>query len=118
VTPGTAVIQIDSPDGSDEELRRLIRWLRDEDDLRGKVEVVSEPLHEGHMGGLVELVSVVLTSTTASALVPSLFDWLARRRENGAVSVVVDGERIEINAGSTSDAERLLNACRRTVSDE
>lgn len=75
---------------------------------------VFEPLREGHMGGLAELVTVVLTSATASTFVSSLFDWLARRRVAGAVSVTIDGERIEITAGSADDAERLLAACTRT----
>lgn len=115
MAPCTVAVEVDSADGSDEELRRLLRWLRDEDDLRGKVDVVSERLQEGYMGGFVEVLSVVLTSSTISTFVSSLFDWLARRREIGKVSVTVDGEQIEITAGSAGDAERLLAAFRRTV---
>ncbi|MCA1655914.1 MAG: hypothetical protein LC635_05655 [Pseudonocardiaceae bacterium] len=78
---GAAAIRLDTADGSDEELRRLARWLSDEDELRGRVDLAHEPVRPGQMGGTADAVVVLLTSGTASALVSSLFAWLGHRRE-------------------------------------
>jgi len=117
VVAGTAAIRIESTDDSDGELRQLARWLRDEDELRGRVDLTHEPLRPDQMGGLVDTVTVVLTSGTAGALVTSLFTWLGHRKAAGKVSVTVEsasGDRIELSCGSPEDAEKLLAVCRRT----
>lgn len=115
---GTAEIRIEPADQSDEELRQLASWLRDEDELRGKVDLSDGPITPGHMGGVVETVTVVVTSSTATALVTSLFTWLGRRRESARVTVTVEsatGERIDLSCASPADADNLLRACRKIL---
>lgn len=116
---GTAAIRIDSADGSDEDLRHLARWLRDEDDLRGRVDLVAAPIRPGEMGGALETVSVMVTSGTASVLVRSLFTWLARRRVAGKVSLALrspSGE-LDLTCGSAEDVDRVLTSCREFLDD-
>ena len=111
--PATVAIRLDTGDGSDEEIRRLARWLRDEDELRGRVSLENAPIPEGHMGGVVEAIVVAVTAGTGPALVQSLFDWLARRKEAGKVLLTVesaDGNKVNLECGSAKDAEKLLKA--------
>lgn len=111
---GTAEIRIEPADQSDEELRQLARWLRDEDELRGKVDLSDGPITPGHLGS----VTVTVTSGTATALVTSLFTWLGRRRESARVTVTVEsatGERIDLNCAAPADADNLLRACRKIL---
>lgn len=112
---GTAEIRIEPADQSDEELRQLARWLRDEDELRGKVDLSDGPITPGHMG-TAEMVTVLVTSNTATALVTSLFTWLGRRRESAKVTVTVEsasGDRIDLSCASPADADNLLRVCRK-----
>jgi hypothetical protein len=100
---------------SDEELRDLVRWLRDEDELRGRVDLEAAPPRQDQMGGPADAVVVVLTSGTASALVTSLFAWLSHRRDVRRVNVTVEGasgDKVAVECASPDDAERLLLACR------
>ncbi len=115
---GTAEIRIEPADQSDEELRQLARWLRDEDELRGKVDLSGAPITPGHMGGTAEMVTVIVTSGTATALVTSLFTWLGRRRESTKVTVTVEsasGDRIDLSCASPADADNLLRACKKIL---
>jgi hypothetical protein len=102
----------------EEELRNLVRWLRDEDELRGRVALDTVPPRPDHMGGGLDAVTVMVTSGTASALVTSLFTWLASRRTVRRVNVTVEapaGGKIAVECGSPDDAERLLQACREVL---
>jgi hypothetical protein len=119
VAAGTVAIRLDDADDSDDELRQLARWLRDEEELRGRVDLELAPIQQDHMGGMAQAVVVVLTSGTASALVTSLFNWLAHRRDVDKVTVSVEPGptgKVEVTCGSPDDAERLLRACRDVLS--
>ena len=86
--PTTVSINVDGlGDGPDDELRLLATWLRDEDQLRGRVSLVHRPISEGEMGGALDTVQVMLTSSTASTFVTSVFAWLTQRRTSGRVSL-------------------------------
>lgn len=100
-----------SLDGSDDELRQLAGWLRDEDELRGRVRIVDRPIEPGRMGGVLDTVEVALTSGTAGTLVTSLFAWLTHRRAAGRVKLKVrNGDRtIELTCGSADDAGTVLD---------
>ena len=111
--PATVAIRLDATDGSDEEIRRLARWLRNDDELRGRVSLENAPIRPGEMGGVAEAVVVAITAGTGPAFVQSLFDWLARRKEADKVSLTVesaDGNRISLECGSPAAAEKLLKA--------
>lgn len=109
-------IRLDSPDETDEEIRRLARWLRDEDELRGRVDLRNEPIRQGEMGGLTDAIVVAVSSGgLATVLVKSLFSWLTSRRDAGKVTVAVEpphGGKIEIACGSADEAEQLFRTFR------
>jgi hypothetical protein len=109
VTSPTASVRFD---GTDDDLRQLARWLRDEDELRGRVKLVDHPIAAGEMGGALDAVEVVLTSGTASALVTSLFTWLTQRRATGKVRLKIRaGDRsVDLTCGSADDAQALIDS--------
>lgn len=119
---GTVTIRLESPDGSDDEIRRLARWLRDEDELRGRVELRNEPLQQGQMGGLTDAIVVGVSSGgLATVLVSSLFTWLTSRRDANRVTVAAEsasGRKFDITCGSPDDAERLLRALRDALDED
>jgi hypothetical protein len=113
--PATVSIRFGDVAGPDEEIRRLARWLRDEDELRGRVRIGNKPIQDGEMGGVVDMVLVTATTTTAPVLVQSLFEWLARRREVDKVVLSVEsesGRKVDLECGSRADAEKLLEALK------
>jgi hypothetical protein len=91
---------------SDDDLRQLANWLRDEDDLRGRVRLVEGPVTPGQMGGVVDAVELIATSGTATALVRSLFGWLRHCRTAKRVTVRFGDS--ELRCGSADDAALLL----------
>lgn len=99
--------------GTDDELRLLANWLRDEDDLRGRVDLVELPIEPGHMGAALAAIEVLVTSSTASTLVRSLFDWLRHRRTTEKVTLRVGD--VEITCGSADDAATLLAKVREAL---
>jgi hypothetical protein len=63
----------------------------------------------------------VVTSFASLAIVGLLLSLPTSGRHPvaaGSAAITVDGESVEINAGSVDDAERLLRLCRRDVDDE
>ncbi|TDV40653.1 effector-associated constant component EACC1 [Actinophytocola oryzae] len=111
--PASVSIRLDPAEEADEDIRRLARWLRDEDELKGRVSLGNAPLQQGEMGGVVDLVLVTLATGTGPVFVRSLFDWLARRRSDAKVSLTVEsaeGNKINLECGSRADAEKLLKA--------
>lgn len=119
---GTVAIRVDAPEENDEEIRRLARWLRDEDDLRGRVDLRNEPLQQGQMGGLTEAVVVAVSGGgVATVLVNSLFTWLTTRRDASKVTLAVEsasGKKLELACGSPDDAERLLRTLREVLDED
>ncbi|WP_211260567.1 effector-associated constant component EACC1 [Amycolatopsis jejuensis] len=109
---GTILLAV--PGAADDELRQLAAWLRDEDELRGRVRAPDSPPRPGEMGGVLETIEVVVTSGAATTLCRSLFDWLARRRDARKVSLkLVRGEEtLELSCGSEDDATRVISAAR------
>ncbi|WP_370945889.1 hypothetical protein AB5J62_43485 [Amycolatopsis sp. cg5] len=107
-----AALSVDGDD--DEQLRQLAAWLRDEDELRGRVKVTGPAIDVGQMGGVADSIVVVVTSGSAATLCRSVFDWLARRREVQKVSLKVkneeSGTELELDCGSATDAETVLQA--------
>jgi hypothetical protein len=104
VTSGTISVGIE---GSDDELRQLANWLRDEDDLRGRVRLVDRAPQPGHMGSALDTIEVLATSGTATALVTSVFGWLRHRRSAERVTLRV--REAELTCGSADDAAMLMD---------
>ncbi|MCK2245040.1 MULTISPECIES: hypothetical protein [unclassified Crossiella] len=108
-----------SLDGADEdELRRLASWLRDEEELRGQVSLSHQPIRPGEMGGAIDTIVVLVTSGTAAAMVTAVFDWLARRKEAGRVTLRLhakDGRELEIGCGSAQDLDSVLDQVTKAL---
>lgn len=115
---GTVTIRLDA---TDDDHRRLTRWLRDEDELRGRVELRVQPLQQGQMGGLTEAIVVGVSSGgLATVLVNSLFAWLTTRRDATRITLAVEsaGKKVELTCGSPEDAERVLRTIRELVDED
>jgi hypothetical protein len=97
--------------GGEDELRSLAKWLRDDDDLRGRASLTDRPIAAGAMGGVLDTVAVVLGSANAGVFVRSLFGWLGRRRDAAGVVLKARnarGAEIELTCGSTTDASVVI----------
>lgn len=107
-------------DDSDEELRSLAAWLRDEDEFRGRVHL-KESVQSGQMGGALDAVTLAISSGTASILVTSIFGWLKHRREARKVSLKLrddSGREFNLTCGSADDTDKIIDNIRRFLSDE
>lgn len=91
------IVAITGPE-TDGELRQLAAWLRDEEELRGRVQ-------------LFDAVVVGVTSNSAGVFCRSLFGWLRDCRE-ARVSLKVKrsgaAEELELDCGAASDADQVL----------
>ena len=118
VTSGIVAITVP---GSDDELRQLAAWLRDEDELRGRVQLAEIPIQAGQMGGVLDSVVVAVTSSSATAFCTSLFGWLTRRKEAQKVSLKIKRsgatEELELSCGSASDTADVLVSMRQFLND-
>lgn len=107
----SGTISVGLPETDD--LRLLARWLRDEDELRGRVTLVDKPAEPGHMGGVADVLQVAVGSGGAvTAFVTSLFGWLHHRRAIHRVTLrirLANGTETELTCGSTDDAKTLLD---------
>ncbi|GAA1030196.1 MULTISPECIES: effector-associated constant component EACC1 [Amycolatopsis] len=113
-------IAITMPGASDDELRKLAAWFRDEDDLRGRVRAQDAPAGPGEMGGALDAITVIATSGTATAFCRSLFDWLTRLRDARKVSLKLTRgkETLELECGSGDDSAQVLAAVRNFLERE
>jgi Effector Associated Constant Component 1 len=67
--------------GDADELRELLRWLGDEQELRGRARLVHAPVGESDLGGVVDAVSVAVGAGGAGTVLASaLITWLQTRR--------------------------------------
>jgi hypothetical protein len=117
VTAGTAFITVD---GTEEELRSLANWLRDEEDLRGRVRLSDAPIQEGHMGGALDAIVAILTSTTVTTLITSLKDWSLAKRAAGNVTLKLksgSGRELELTCGSATDTQVVLDSARKFIEE-
>lgn len=90
-------------DVPEEHLRSLADWLNNEDQLRGRVQPVRSAPEPGKMGGVVELLAIVLGSGGAGAvLVQSICAWLTRRPEISVWLKDSDGNEFEFSAKSAN----------------
>jgi Effector Associated Constant Component 1 len=117
VATGTVAITLD---GNDEEIRSLANWLRDEEDLRGRVRTENAPIQEGRMGGVLESVVVILTSATTATVFTSVKDWLIARKSAGKVTLKLKsatGRELELSCGSPDDLENVIDNARKFLDE-
>lgn len=96
-----------------ESLRSLFRWLRQEPELRGQVQVVSRSPRSGEMGAVPDLLTVAMgAGGTVTVLAAALKAWFAQPRRSD-VKITVrspDGRAVELDARRVTDGEALLRA--------
>ncbi len=104
-------IEVSGTDSSDE-LRDLASWLRLEDELRGRVQMSERRIESGHMGGLLDAVSVAVGSGgLAVTFVRSLFTWLGTRKSSARTQVTLhaeDGRQVVLDLPEAADVETVL----------
>lgn len=113
MTAGNATVSVD---GTEDDLRALANWLRDEEDLRGRVKLESAPIEDGHMGPVLDAVVVVLTSATAGTLIRAVKDFLIASRNAKKVMLKLtaqDGRKLELTCGSAEEADAAMDAARK-----
>ncbi|MFD9869280.1 hypothetical protein [Nocardia sp. NPDC059228] len=97
--------------GSEDELRSLADWLREDESLAGHLRsriTASEPAQSGHMGTGFDVLQLALgSSLSTAALVISVLQWqLSRRR--ASVLVLSRGDvRVELTADAARDEETV-----------
>ncbi|MEU0528320.1 effector-associated constant component EACC1 [Streptomyces niveus] len=97
--------------GSEDELRSLADWLREDESLAGHLRsriTASAPAPSGHMGTGFDVLQLALgSSLSTAALVISVLQWqLSRRR--ASVLVLSRGDvRVELTAEAARDEETL-----------
>ncbi|GGJ40264.1 effector-associated constant component EACC1 [Streptomyces brasiliensis] len=100
-------------------LQSLLDWLRHEDELRGRLRL--EPSGSGtggEMGGLLDVLTIALSSGGAGAvLARSLSTWLTHRHADVKVTVRgPDGRSVEVDAHLLqNDVPGLIREIRQLV---
>lgn len=112
-TEGEVRITVDDDPG---ELRSLIKWLRAEDDLRGRLTLREGERRPGHMGGTLEAVSLLLGSGFGTVLTRSLFTYLGQRRKAVVLDLKLkreDGRELQLKLTNDKSAESILREAAR-----
>jgi Effector Associated Constant Component 1 len=93
-----------------EELASLADWLADNETLRGHIRPQQRPPEPGHLGAVVDLLTVALGSGGVGvALVQSLCTWLRTRQPGVTITVQgADGRSLRIDFQRAHDPEALI----------
>lgn len=109
-------LQISFADAPDQ-IRDLAAWLRSEDELRGRVDLVKRPLEAGHMGGIADTLSIAVGSGGAVAVsVRSFFAWLSVRHAAVRTRIELkaeDGRAASIELTGSAEPEAVLDELTR-----
>ncbi|WP_063036295.1 effector-associated constant component EACC1 [Nocardia grenadensis] len=81
---------------------QLLDWLYDDDGLRGRARLQENPVREGEMGVVTDVVTIALGSGAtvgiATALARSLTTWLTHRRSDVTITVTrAGGNSVKFN---------------------
>ncbi|MFD7630745.1 hypothetical protein ACFV7Q_32785 [Streptomyces sp. NPDC059851] len=96
-------------DEAGDELRRLERWLRADDDL-GAVAIAPEqaPVQDGDMGPVLDALQLVLEPQgLLTAVAASLGTWASTRRRNVRIRVRSGEKEVEIDASRLNDPDEV-----------
>jgi hypothetical protein len=82
-----------------EEITDLWEWLRGERGLAGAVRAIPRPPGESELGGVFDMLAVVLgTGGAGAVLARSLMAWLQTRRPSVTVSVTTESGTVKVDA--------------------
>ncbi|HEX4703317.1 MAG TPA: hypothetical protein VH352_14410 [Pseudonocardiaceae bacterium] len=108
---------ISLPDRPDD-LASLLAWLRDEDELRGRVSRRVAPIAQGDMGAATDALTVMVGSGGAvTVLLGSIAVWLKTRRSDVTVRFVLGDRKIEVDTKRIKNDPDSINALIRTVTE-
>ncbi|MEU5903531.1 hypothetical protein ABZ780_04035 [Micromonospora sp. NPDC047467] len=99
-------------DESDDELRRLGHWLRDDDDVAKSADVsLRTSGQSGQMGGL-EIIDVVVSNAVGLAsLAIAYASWRNSRRQHLSVTFTRDdGLEVTVRGGSAADIRQISDS--------
>lgn len=98
-------IKVTDPSGSADELLSLYAWLKQETEIRGRVDLPQVPPGPDEMGAISDVLVVALGSGgTGTVLLGSIATWLKTRRSNVRLTLKNEtGREIEITADRLAD---------------
>lgn len=86
------------PDAADQ-LRSLHEWLRDVDELRGRVSQQETPPPSDALGPVLDAVALAVTPGTATAVAAAVIAWLRSRQGDVSIKITLPEEKsIELSA--------------------
>ena len=96
-------------DESGSELRSLMRWLRDDGDLRGvRFDLRNSAMQPGDMGPTPELIQAVFQPQgILVAFAGILGTWIGTRRRATKIHVRVDEREVEIDGAKIDNPEQV-----------
>lgn len=93
----------------DDDMRSLHSWLQKEDELRGRVSLLTSPPAVEEMGSFLEGLAVALGSGGAiTVLAQSVSMWLTQRHSDITVEVSHGDRTIKVTANRAKDAGKLI----------
>jgi hypothetical protein len=97
------------------DMASLFAWLNDDDELRGRVQVVRGPTPAGAMGSITDVLTVALgVGGAGTALVNVLSLWIRSQRSQVRLTVKrSDGRQIELQASNIADVRGLVEQLDR-----
>jgi hypothetical protein len=105
-------------DNAGDELALLSEWLRDEEELRGRVKIVHGPVRDTELGPVPELLSVALGAGGAgTVLASSLISWIRTRRTTAKITVESAGYSVTLDIQTVGNAGPLLGQILRAGDD-
>jgi hypothetical protein len=97
--------------GQPDDLTSLLTWLRDEDELRGRVSRRVAPIQRGDMGAVTDALTVMVGSGGAvTVLLGSIAVWLKNRRSDVTVHLSLGDRKIQVDGKRIKSDPASLNA--------
>ncbi|MGY1984218.1 effector-associated constant component EACC1 [Nocardia gipuzkoensis] len=113
-------VEINGATASLDSLLGMRRWLEDEPELRGRVDVVPGRPEPGTMtGGAVEQLVMMLGSVGALAVARSIPLWIKQQRSHLEVTITREGGRtVTVRADQVANAEALIREALSEPADD
>ncbi|MFE6685782.1 hypothetical protein ACFVFQ_04810 [Streptomyces sp. NPDC057743] len=90
-------------------LRSLQEWLAWDDRLRGRVDWLRRPPQPGHMGAVLDTLTVILGTGGVAALITPLCTWLTNRRPDVSLTVELpNGRMVSVDVKRAHDERAVI----------
>lgn len=112
-------VQIRIDGGTGDELASVRRWLSDEDELRGRIQVVNEPIGETQLGSIPDVLTVALGASGAgTVLASSLITWLQTRRTKAKIIVQTADRFVMLDIETIRDVAPQLKQILKAADED